>query len=101
MNEEFLEFRRKIFELIFDEILRIFESDILCSKLFNIMHGAFIALENMKKNKHLKIDYSMDSLFGYLFFAAIFLTCKVRLLLVYHIIFYNKFNLQFNSLLIF
>jgi len=73
---KFLDFRRSVHELIYDQVIKIFGSYILCSKLFTILHGAFIAFKNIQeKHSHLDIDFSIGSKshFKYFFYAAIFL----------------------------
>ena len=74
-NEEFVSFRSKCQEIIFYEIGKVFKSDVLCSRLFNLFHGAYLYFEELRNTPF--FYYNNNPFFAKILFSAVFITCKV------------------------
>jgi len=66
--------------LTYDEINKVFESDILNEQLLNLLSGAFIVYEEMRNTyKASALTYDFKPFFIGIFLATIFLICKVSI----------------------
>ena len=89
-NQEFTTFRSGLIEHIFEEINKVFKSNVLSEKLCNLLNGAFLLYEDMKIKLGPSFSYSLQPHFLLIYYSAIFLICKVSISNIYFFIFLTK-----------